>query len=128
MTGIVVGLLFGVVWGAVGYTAAGFLLAPVLMAIQRRLTGVGLRAQLQVIWPPLHASLWGVGAYLLLRLLDLGPILTLVAGGLAYAVVLVGVLWLVHRRSTTRAVARLRSLLPRRLGGTPAAPAGPDAG
>lgn len=129
VTGIVVGLHFGVLWVAVGYAATGFLLTPVLMLIQRRLTGLGLVDQLRVLWPPLHASLWGVVAYLLLRLLDLGPVLTLVAGGLAYALVLVGVLWLVHRRSTARALGRLRSLLPRRLGGTPAVPpAAPPAG
>lgn len=108
--GIVVGLLGGTLGVAVGYTVAGFLLTPVLLLVQRRLTGVTGGQQARAILPPVHAALWGAGAYVLVaRLLD-GSLLVLVVGAVAYLAVAAGVLLGVHRTSTLEGVARLRRL------------------
>jgi PST family polysaccharide transporter len=113
VAGIVIGLPFGMFGVALGYTLAGFLLVPALLVIQHRLGGVSVRRQLAAIWPPLHASLWASGAYLLLGLLIGSPVLALLAGGAAYAVVLVAVLVLVHRTAARAAGRRLGAVLGR---------------
>ena len=69
LAGIVIGLQFGIIGVAVGVTVAGFALMPVLLAIQRRLAGVSIRAQVGRLLPPVHAAAWGALAYLGLRLL-----------------------------------------------------------
>lgn len=108
--GIVVGLLGGTLGVAVGYTVAGFLLTPVLLLVQRRLTGVTGGQQARAILPPVHAAVWGAAAYVLVaRLLD-GSLLVLVVGAVAYLAVAAGVLLGVHRTSTVDGVARLRRL------------------
>ena len=45
VSGIVVGLQFGLLGVAVGLVASGFLLTPVLLGIQKRLCGIGVRTQ-----------------------------------------------------------------------------------
>ncbi|ADG73801.1 polysaccharide biosynthesis protein [Cellulomonas flavigena DSM 20109] len=108
--GIVVGLLGGTLGVAVGYTVAGFVLTPVLLLVQRRLTGLTGGQQARAILPPVHAALWGAAAYVLVaRLLD-GSLLVLAVGAAAYLAVAAGVLLGIHRRSTVEGVARLRRL------------------
>ncbi len=113
VAGIVLGLQFGILGVAVGYTLAGFALLPVLLTIQRRLTGATLPAQLGAWWPPLHASGWASAAYLLVTTAGLGPLATLVLGALAFAVVAGAVLLLVHRAATRHAVDVGRRLMRR---------------
>lgn len=108
--GIVVGLLGGTLGVAVGYTVAGFLLTPVLLLVQRRLTGVTGGQQVRAILPPVHAALWGAAAYVLVTLVLDGSLLVLAVGTVAYLAVTAGVLLGVHRASTLDGVARLRRL------------------
>lgn len=114
VAGIVIGLRWGVLGVAVGYTVAGFLLSPVLLLIQRRLAGVTARSQAAALLPPAHGTLWGVGAYALVALTDLGPLATLLAGGAAYVAVVAAVLGTLHRTATARALGRLAAVLPGR--------------
>ncbi|GIG38659.1 lipopolysaccharide biosynthesis protein [Cellulomonas phragmiteti] len=108
--GIVVGLRWGILGVALGYTLAGFALTPVLLLVQRHLTGVSGAQQLRAILPPVHAALWGAAAYVLVtRVLD-GPLLVLLVGAACYVAVAAGVLLAVHRTSTTQALARLGRL------------------
>jgi O-antigen/teichoic acid export membrane protein len=104
LTGIVVGLQFGVLGVAVGLTAAGFALTPALLMIQKRLAGLSYRVQLGAFAPGVHSSLWGVLAYLAVELTDQGALLTLVLGTLAYGAVALLVLRLVHPSTWSRVV------------------------
>lgn len=97
--GIVIGLRYGILGVAVGFSVAGLVMTPVLMTLQKRLAGVGYRAQLAGILPAVHASVWGAAAYAVLRLLDLPSALTLVIGGGVYVAVGAVVLRTAHRRS-----------------------------
>ena len=122
VTGIVIGLLFGLLGVAIGYAAAGFALTPLLLLLQRRLTGVAVRSQLGAILPALHASAWAAAAYLLLSgaLPRLPALVTLVAGGIVYAAVTVAVLTLAHRAWLRRVLPRIGAILGRRTTRTPA--------
>ncbi|MEJ1179049.1 MULTISPECIES: lipopolysaccharide biosynthesis protein [unclassified Pseudarthrobacter] len=96
--GIVIGLQFGLLGVAVGYAAAGFVLTPVLLRIQKSLTGVTARSQLGSIFPGAHAAAWGAAGYGLLSLTDLGPAGMLFGGLGVFVVSAVAILWLFHRR------------------------------
>lgn len=109
--GIIIGLQFGVVGVAAGVLTSGFVLTPVLLTIQRSLTGVRIRDQLGRIAPPLHASLWGVAAYLLVTWQISSPGWALAAGVVAYLCAALAVLWLAHRVPLTRALTTARDLL-----------------
>ena len=84
LVGIVIGLNWGIVGVAIGFTVAGFALTPVLMMIQRRLAGLSVRRQLGALMPSIHCSAWGAGAYFLVRLLGWSESATLLLGGLVY--------------------------------------------
>lgn len=99
LTGIVIGLQFGVLGVAIGFTLAGFVLTPVLMAIQKRLAGLPYRVQLGALAPGMHCSLWGALAYLAVELADWSALPTLVVGSLTFAVVSLLVLRLAHART-----------------------------
>ncbi|CAD5991119.1 lipopolysaccharide biosynthesis protein [Agreia sp. COWG] len=124
---IVIGLQFGVLGVAVGYTAAGFLLVPVLLAIQASITGVRVTTQLRAMLPAVHASSWGAAGYLAVGLLHLPLLAHLGLGLAAYLVLVVVVLLLVHRRVTLRFVGRAAEIVGARRRGpaasdTPAEP------
>ncbi len=102
--GIVVGLTGGVLGVAWGWTIAGFVLMPVQMLIQRRMCGVRLGEQLGRILPYAHASVWGAGAYLGVRFIGMGQLVTVLAGAAAYALVAFGVLRFVHRKALARSL------------------------
>lgn len=112
--GILAGLQFGLIGVAAGYTAAGFALTPVLMFLQSRLSGVGIGAQLRILWPPVHASLWGGAAYLLLGRVLPGPGSELLAGLAAFVCTAAAVLFLAHRRTVRALLPLFRRLLRRR--------------
>lgn len=111
LAGIGIGLQFGVLGVAIGVTVAGFALMPVLLALQRHLTGVPIRAQLGCLVAPVHASLWGAGGYLAVRALGGDPLLTVLAGGFGYAAVVMSVLWIAHRRTLRRALSTMRGVV-----------------
>lgn len=112
--GIVVGLRYGVLGVAIGYTVAGFVLSPILLAIQRRLTGATLRQQLGAVAPALSGSALAAAAYLGLRLLDWSAAVTLAAGLAAFAVVFVSTVWVLHRRAARETLAFGAEVLGRR--------------
>jgi O-antigen/teichoic acid export membrane protein len=114
VSGIVIGLQFGLVWVALGYAAAGFLLTPVLLVIQSRLCGALISEQLKTIWPPVHASIWGAAASLLITSTGFGLEFTTLLGALAYAIVLLVVLLVVHRGRTKVFLTLLRTVLDAR--------------
>lgn len=111
VAGIVIGLQFGVLGVAIGYTAAGFLLVPVLFAIQSTITGVKIRHQVGAILPAVHASLWGAAGYLAVGLLDLPLFGHVALGATAYLALAVGVLLLIHRSYTIRFLGRAGEIL-----------------
>lgn len=102
LTGIIIGLQFGLLGVAVGLTTAGFVLTVPLLIIQRHLSGVKIRMQLVTILPAVHATLWAVGAYLLIGLIGWGDLPSLLGGAGAYLAAAFGVLFLVHRRVLKR--------------------------
>lgn len=108
--GIVVGLQFGLLGVAVGLVGAGLLLVPVLLLIQSRLTGLRMRAQLAVMWPPVHASLWGAAAYLGIAMLALPAAATASLGLLAFMLACGAVLFLVHRSHLRVFLGQARAL------------------
>lgn len=110
VSGIVVGLQFGLLWVAVGYAAGGFLLTPVLLVIQSRLCGAAVGTQLATIWPAVHCSMWAAGAYFAVSLLELPGYLELIVGFVAFTLVCALILGLVHRERTRRFLARLGTL------------------
>lgn len=111
VAGILVGLQFGLVGVALGLTIAGFLLTPVLMIIQRRLSGIAVRSQLRTVAPAVHCSVWGAAAYSALTFTPIPDIVLLLLGSVAYLVVAGAVLLIVHRAaSTTAMVAGLQIL------------------
>jgi O-antigen/teichoic acid export membrane protein len=103
--GIVIGLNGGVLGVAWGWTIAGFVLMPVQLLIQRRMCGVRLGAQLGRILPHAHASAWGAAAYLGVRLIGAGQLVTLLVGVPAYLLVVFLVLRFVHRKALARSLA-----------------------
>ncbi|MFD5277264.1 lipopolysaccharide biosynthesis protein [Pseudarthrobacter sp. NPDC058362] len=98
VSGIVVGLQFGLLGVAVGYVASGFVLTPVLLHIQKWLTGVTARSQLGTIFPGAHAAAWGAAGYGLLSLSQLGDAAMLLGGFAVFMAAAVSSLWLFHRR------------------------------
>jgi O-antigen/teichoic acid export membrane protein len=111
VAGIVIGLQFGVFGVAVGYTAAGFLLVPVLFAIQASITGVRVRHQVAAILPAVHASLWGGAGYLAVGLLGLPLFAHAALGAVAYVVLALAVLLLVHRSYAIRFLGRAGEII-----------------
>jgi PST family polysaccharide transporter len=111
--GIVVGLQFGVLGVAVGYSAAGFVLTPVILRIQSRLTGVTAMTQLAAIFPAVHAAAWGAAGYWALSLASVhGP--WHLFGGLAlYAALALAALRVFHRRMLSGYVEQARALIGR---------------
>lgn len=107
LAGIVIGLQHGILGVAVGYAIAGFALTPVLLAIQRRLTGVSLRHQWAAIWPAVHVSVWASAGYLAIDRLVAAPLAVLTLGTVLYVVILGGVLWIFHRDLARRTRSRL---------------------
>lgn len=96
--GIVIGLQFGLLGVAAGYVAAGFVLTPVLLRIQKSLTGVTARSQLATIFPGAHAAVWGAGAYGILSLAHPGDAGMLFGGLGVFLASTLASLWLFHRR------------------------------
>jgi PST family polysaccharide transporter len=127
LAGIVIGLQFGIVGVAVGLTAVGFGLMPVLLTIQRRLAGVSVRSQIGRLLPPVHAAVWGALAYLAVRLLSDSPLVIMLAGAFGYALVVMLVLWLAHRRALIRVLQAAREIATpgRRRSGAGPVPASP---
>jgi O-antigen/teichoic acid export membrane protein len=111
LAGIVIGLQFGILGVAIGLTVAGFGLMPVLLVISRRLTGVRVRTQLGRVLPPVHAAVWGALAYLAIRLLSDSPLVIMLTGASGYALVVMLVLWLAHRRALVRVVHTAREII-----------------
>ena len=114
LTGIGVGLSFGLIGVALGYTLAGFLLTPVLLLIQRRLVGIHIKQQLSAILPPVHAAAWGACGYLAVSFVGWGQVATVVAGTAAYCLLGFAVLWLAHRQALLHTVAEGLLILGRR--------------
>lgn len=112
VAGIVIGLQVSVFGVAAGYAIAGVALTPLMMVIQRRLTGVTLGRQLGAIWPALHATAWAAAAYLLISLTDLNAGAVLVLGTIAFAAIFAGVMWVFHRPTALRSLRRLLSVGP----------------
>lgn len=111
VVGILAGLSFGAFGVALGYGAAGLVLTPLWLSLQRRLTGVTIRQQLSALWPALHVAAWAGAAYLACRAAGAGPWTTLGAG--AACAVLVGglVLRLAHPAVAARCLRRVRAVL-----------------
>lgn len=108
--GIIIGLQFGLLGVAVGYAAAGFALTPVLLLIQKRLTGVTVRSQFGSIFPGAHASAWGAAGYGLWSLAELEPVWHLLGGLVIFAALALSVLWLVHRPALQECLRLMGSL------------------
>lgn len=113
LSGIIIGLQFGLVGVALGLMTAGFLLAPVMLGVQRRLAGVAIRDQLKAMAPAIHCSAWAAAGYLLVRLVGWNDLGTLVAGSAMYVLIALAVLMLVHRAALRRTVDAGLSILGR---------------
>jgi PST family polysaccharide transporter len=115
LTGIIVGLQFGLIGVALGLMLAGFCLSPIMLVLQRQLSGVSITSQVATILRPAHAALWGVAVYLLVQSIGWSSGLTLLSGTPAYLVACVAVLRLAHRPALKRSTAAARTLFaPRR--------------
>ncbi|WP_115790093.1 lipopolysaccharide biosynthesis protein [Arthrobacter silvisoli] len=119
--GIVVGLQFGLLGVAVGLVGFGFLLVPVLLAIQSRLSGLRIRRLLGALFPALHSSLWGAAAYLAVRLLEWPAPATAAGGLLAFILAGTAALFLFHRKHLKQFLSQARALFARQDTQRPAA-------
>lgn len=114
ISGIVIGIPFGILGVAVGYTIAGVLLTPVIGYMQKRIVGMTYRAQLLPLLAPLHSSLWAVLAYILFSSLGFSHAINLFGGGLIGVVIYVVVLRQVHRSAWDGIFMDARAILGRR--------------
>lgn len=115
LTGITIGLRFGAIGVAMGLTLAGFALSPVLLTIQRRITGLAIRRQILNILPPIHAALWGCLAYFVASLNLHDVYVQLVVGLLAYLLTAFAAMMIFHNKALRRVLDTAREmLLPRR--------------
>ena len=85
--GIVVGLQFGLIGVAVGYTVAGFAVTPVLMLVQRNLAGLSLVRQVTAILPSVVCSVAGAAGFFAIGRLNLATLQGLLLGSVAYLLV-----------------------------------------
>jgi PST family polysaccharide transporter len=97
IAGIVIGLQWGILGVAVGFTVAGFVLTPVICAIQKRIASFGYRAQLASVLPALHATLWLIGGYLLIQWISGTSVLAIVAAFAGSLAVFVAVIRILHK-------------------------------
>jgi PST family polysaccharide transporter len=112
--GIVVGLPFGALGVAVGYTAASSLLIPVEWVIRRRLLGMTLRSQLAMLTPGLHVAVWMSAAYLLVAVVVTGRDVVVLALGVPAALAIAtAVLRVFHPALLTEFVSVGRGLVGR---------------
>lgn len=113
VAGIVVGLNYGIVGVAVGYTVAGFVMTPFMYWIQKKIVGGTLREHLAAILPPLHASLWAGASYWITTLVLDGTLIRLITGGGVFCITFTFVLLLAHTGFTRTIIRDLRSLAGR---------------
>ena len=83
--GIIVGLPFGALGVAIGYSVATGLLIPVEWFIRRRMLGLTVRSQLAMLMPGLHVATWVAGSYLLVAVTVTGHDLLVLALGVPAA-------------------------------------------
>ena len=108
VTGIVIGLRFGVVGVAAGYALAGLAVTPILLLVQRRLTALSVRRQLGALIPPIVCGAAGAAAYLAVAAIAGSPWVALVGGSAGYVVAagLAGLAFPRWRRETLGFVRR----------------------
>jgi PST family polysaccharide transporter len=111
--GIVVGLQFGIVGVALGYTIAGFVVTPLMISIQRRLTGVSWKQQLGLLVPAVHAVLWASAGFVAVQLLDVRAVGLTVVSAAVFVGLYLGVLVVFHRSFVRSFSTMARSLLSR---------------
>lgn len=99
VAGMIIGLQWGIVGVATGYTIAGFMLMPVVFWIQRRLTELSMGAQLRALLPALHSSAWASATAVGTSLLPVSEVLTLCASAILFFAVYAAVLRLFHEDS-----------------------------
>jgi PST family polysaccharide transporter len=110
--GVVAGLPFGMVGVAVGYAIAGVAVTPLLLGVQRHLTGAPIGRQLRVLLPSVHAAAWGAAAYGVVAwaLPGSGPLVVLLVGAAAFGAAVVLVLALAHRSAALTALRSIRRI------------------
>ncbi|MBB2958445.1 lipopolysaccharide biosynthesis protein [Pseudoclavibacter helvolus] len=116
----VAGILAGLAWGplgvAVGYTAAGFLLMPLVYSVQRRAAGITAWAQIKAVLPALHGTAWASAVAILIGILLEGQfwLIVLSAQAVAGAFVFAVVMWFVHKSTLQRAITLASSMRGKR--------------
>ncbi len=114
VAGIVIGLQFGVFGVAVGYAVSGVVVTPMLLIIQRRLTGVSISGQLHALLPSVHPSLWAAAGYFAVSRLPIATWMVLAIGAAVFVVIFAVVLLTVHRVAARRVGRRIVIMLPSR--------------
>lgn len=84
VTGIVIGLQFGLIGVAAGYAIAGLAVTPILIVVQKRLAGLSVGRQLWAITPPIIGSAVAAAGYLAVALMTGSVWSTLLGGTAAY--------------------------------------------
>lgn len=98
VAGIVIGLNWGIVGVAIGYTTAGFLVTPAIAFLQRKFAGISILRQVRALVPSAHAALWLAAVYFFLRLvIDLPLPVTFVLCSIAALLTYLLVLFVAHR-------------------------------
>lgn len=111
LIGIIVGLQFGLIGVALGFTLAGFLLSPVMLIIQRRLSGVRIATLVGAMLRPLHASVWGVAAYVGVQQIGVPDLATAALGTVGYLLLVGLVLFCCHRVALRRTLSDAKVIL-----------------
>jgi O-antigen/teichoic acid export membrane protein len=113
IAGIIVGLRWGILGVAIGFTAAGFALTPVICAIQKRIAGFNYRAQLASVLPAFHATIWLIGAYLLIQSIAGTSVLAVVAAFIGSVAVFAVTIRVFHKSTWLSALYNARRVLGR---------------
>ncbi|WP_182478359.1 lipopolysaccharide biosynthesis protein [Clavibacter phaseoli] len=113
LSSIVIGLQGGIIGVAIAFTAAGFLLTPLICVIQKRVAGFEYRQQFAAVLPPLHATAWLVAVYGASVVLGGVSLVSASIGSILAVTVYLLVLRFVHRRTWHAAVTNIRAILGR---------------
>lgn len=113
VSGIVIGLNWGIVGVASGYAIAGLMLTPYLMHVQGRLTGLSLITQTMTVGPFVLCAVAASFPYLSLYMLDMNHLTRLSLGSLVYCLSYLLLLRIFCRSRLRAALADARSLVRR---------------
>jgi len=110
ISGIIVGLQFGIIGVAAGLTVAGFVVTPIICVLQKRIALFQYRRQWSAVAPAIGGSLVAAVVYTLTGLVISSDLLHFLLGTVAGLGAYVGVLVVFHRSTWEDLIRNVRSV------------------